>query len=57
MIGKLLIVQYALDELANLGDLVNQALEVTESEDGQVTVDIYDIPDGVASATSRSSTT
>ena len=34
----------ALDELAGLSDLVNQALEVFEDEDGSVGVDIYDIP-------------
>lgn len=34
----------ALDELAVLPDLVNQALEVFEAEDGSVSIDIYDIP-------------
>jgi hypothetical protein len=37
----------ALGELANLPDLVNQALEVFESENGEVTVEIYDIAQGV----------
>ena len=37
----------ALDEIANLPDLVNQALEVFESEDGEVTLEIYDIAEGV----------
>ena len=39
--------QIALDELAALDDLVNQALEVFEQEDGSVEVVIYDIPDAV----------
>lgn len=37
----------ALAELTGLPDLVNQALEVFESEDGEVTVEIYDIAEGV----------
>ena len=37
----------ALDELANLPDMVNQALEVFEGEDGEVTVEIYDIAQGL----------
>lgn len=37
--------QIALDELGALDDLVNQALEVFEQEDGSVEVVIYDIPD------------
>jgi hypothetical protein len=36
--------QFALAELAMLPDLVNQALEVFEDEDGSVSVDTYDIP-------------
>lgn len=36
--------QIALDELAQMDDLVNQALEVFESADGSVRVEIYDIP-------------
>lgn len=39
--------EIALDELANLPDLVNQALEVFEHEDGQISVEIYDIPEGI----------
>lgn len=35
-----------LDELAGLPDLINQALEVFESEDGEVTLEIYDIAAG-----------
>jgi hypothetical protein len=37
--------QLALDELAAMPDLVNQALEVFEDVDGSVEVVIYDIPD------------
>ena len=37
--------QIALDELATMDDLVNQALEVFEEADGSVEVVIYDIPD------------
>ena len=37
--------QIALDELGAKDDLVNQALEVFEQEDGSVEVVIYDIPD------------
>lgn len=37
--------QIALDELATMHDLVNQALEVFEEEDGSVEVVIYGIPD------------
>lgn len=37
--------QIALDELGAMVDLVNQALEVFEQEDGSVEVVIYDIPD------------
>lgn len=37
--------QLALDELAAMPDLVNQALEVFEDADGSVEVVIYDIPD------------
>lgn len=35
----------ALEELAHHGDLVNQALEVFELEDGSVEIVLYDIPD------------
>jgi hypothetical protein len=35
----------ALAELAQLGDLVNQALEVFELEDGSVEIVLYDIPE------------
>jgi hypothetical protein len=34
----------ALEELAGVADLVNQALEVTEREDGSVEVAVYNIP-------------
>lgn len=37
--------QIALNELAAMDDLVNQALEVFEREDGSIEVSIYDIPD------------
>lgn len=36
----------ALDELALLTDLVNQALEIFEQEDGAVVVERYEIPQG-----------
>lgn len=36
--------EIALNELAALPDLVNQALEVFEDDDGRVTVEIYVIP-------------
>lgn len=36
--------QLVLRELASMNDLVNQALEVFESEDGSVELEIYDIP-------------
>ena len=36
--------QLVLNELSGTPDLVNQALEVFESEDGLVTIDVYDIP-------------
>lgn len=39
--------QIALDELAGLPDLLNQALEVFEHEDDRVTLEIYDIPEGL----------
>jgi len=35
----------ALQELAAMPDLVNRALEVFEREDGEVTVEVYEIPD------------
>lgn len=34
----------ALEELAGIPGLVNQALEVWELEDGSVELEIYDIP-------------
>lgn len=34
----------ALSELAERLDLINQALEVFEKENGEVTIEIYDIP-------------
>jgi hypothetical protein len=37
--------QIALDQLATMNDLVNQALEVFEEEDGSVEIAIYDIPE------------
>lgn len=37
--------QLVLRELASMNDLVNQALEVFETEDGSVELEIYDIPD------------
>jgi len=37
--------QLVLRELASMNDLVNQALEVFESEDGSVELEIYDIPE------------
>lgn len=37
--------EYALTELAGLPDLVNQALEVFEDDDGQMTVETYVIPE------------
>lgn len=37
--------QIALDEMSAMDDLVNQALEVFEQEDGSVEVVTYDIPD------------
>ena len=37
--------QLVLRELANMNDLENQALEVFESEDGSVELEIYDIPE------------
>jgi hypothetical protein len=42
---QLILFQIALDTLATIDDLVNQALEVFEDEDGSVEVVIYDIPD------------
>jgi hypothetical protein len=36
----------ALDELARLDDLVNQALEVFELSDGSIELEIYDIRAG-----------
>jgi hypothetical protein len=37
--------QLVLQELASLNDLVNQAMEVFELEDGTVELEIYDIPE------------
>jgi len=34
----------ALDKLADLPDLINQALEIYENEDGLISVNLYDIP-------------
>ena len=34
-----------LKELAGMGDLVNQALEVFELENGSIELEIYDIPE------------
>ena len=42
---QLALFQIALDELSTMNDLVNQALEVFEQENGSVEVAIYDIPD------------
>jgi hypothetical protein len=39
--------EFALDAIAALPGLVNQALEVFESDDGEVIVEIYDIPNGL----------
>ena len=36
--------QLALDELSAMDDLINQALEVFEQEDGAVEIVVYDIP-------------
>jgi len=38
------LLQIALEELAVLADLVNQALEITENEDGSIDIDRYSIP-------------
>jgi Domain of unknown function (DUF5615) len=35
---------HALDKLADLPDLINQALEIYENEDGLISVNLYDIP-------------
>jgi hypothetical protein len=40
-------VSSALDELAALPNLVNQALEIWEAEDGSITETIYDIPEAL----------
>ncbi len=37
--------QLALDQLATMNDLINQALEVFEDENGTVEMVVYDIPD------------
>lgn len=37
--------QMALNQVAELEDLVNRALEVFEHEDGSIDMLIYDIPD------------
>jgi Domain of unknown function (DUF5615) len=36
--------KYALNTVAELPDLINQALEVFENEDGLISVNLYDIP-------------
>jgi hypothetical protein len=36
--------KHALDALVDLPDLINQALEVYENEDGLISVNMYDIP-------------
>jgi len=36
--------KHALNTLAELPDLINQALEVYENEDGLISVNMYDIP-------------
>ncbi len=41
--------RYALTALAGLPDLINQALEVSEDADGQVSLIHYDIPQGQTS--------
>jgi len=43
---SLKLFRVALDELARLNDLVNQALEVFELSDGSIELEIYDIPVG-----------
>ena len=42
---QLELFQLVLRELASMNDLVNQALEVFESEDGSVELEIYEIPE------------
>ena len=36
--------KHALNALVNVPDLINQALEVYENEDGLISVNLYDIP-------------
>jgi hypothetical protein len=43
---SLKLFRVALDELARLDDLVNQALEVFELSDSSIELEIYDIPAG-----------
>lgn len=38
------LLRMALDELSQFPDLLNQALEITENEDGSIDVDRYSIP-------------
>ena len=42
--------KHALAELATLPDLVNQALEVWENEDGTISVTVYEIPPNAPAA-------
>jgi hypothetical protein len=37
--------QLVLEELATRSDLVNQALEVFEQDDGSAVIEVYDIPE------------
>ncbi|MET3108088.1 putative nuclease of putative toxin-antitoxin system [Oxalobacteraceae bacterium GrIS 2.11] len=37
------LLRIAFDELAQLSDLVNQALEITENDDGSIDIDRYEI--------------
>jgi hypothetical protein len=38
------LLRIALDELAQLPDLINQALEITENQDGSIVIERYSIP-------------
>jgi hypothetical protein len=38
------LLRIALEELSQLADLVNRALEVTENADGSIDIDLYSIP-------------
>lgn len=42
--------KHALAELAKLTDLVNQALEVREDADGEISIILYEIPPSIAEA-------